>query len=62
MTITTVGFGDIIPVTPVTRFLAAFEAVLGWTLAGFFLNAAAHRIGSGSVAHDSNITRSDAGP
>lgn len=44
VTITTIGFGDIIPITDLARALVAFEAVLGWTLAGFFLNAAAHRL------------------
>lgn len=45
ITITTVGFGDIVPLTPTARALAGLEAVLGWVLAGFFLNAAAHRLG-----------------
>ncbi len=44
--ITSVGFGDIVPLTPMARFLVAFEAVLGWTLAGFFLNAVARRLGN----------------
>jgi voltage-gated potassium channel Kch len=34
-TITTVGFGDIIPVTPLARALVGIEAVLGLVLAGF---------------------------
>ena len=42
ITITTVGFGDIVPITPLSRFLVAFEAVLGIVLAGFFLNAIAN--------------------
>ena len=45
ITITTVGFGDIVPLTPTARTLAGLEAVLGWVLAGLFLNAAAHRLG-----------------
>jgi voltage-gated potassium channel Kch len=41
MTITTVGYGDLIPLSPFLRMLAASEAVLGWLLAGLFLNAVA---------------------
>ncbi len=36
------GFGDIVPLTPKARALAAAEAVLGWILAGLFLNAIAN--------------------
>ena len=45
--ITTVGFGDIVPITPFARGLVATEAVLGIILAGFFLNAVAHRASKG---------------
>jgi hypothetical protein len=41
--ITTLGLGDIVPLMRLTRFLVAFEAVLGVVLAGLFLNALAHR-------------------
>ncbi len=41
ITITTVGFGDIVPLTGLARLLAGIEAVLGWILAGLFLNAIA---------------------
>jgi hypothetical protein len=41
--ITTVGFGDILPLTPLARALVAAEALLGIIMAGFFLNAIAHR-------------------
>jgi hypothetical protein len=43
ITITTVGFGDIVPLTRPARALAGLEAVLGWSLAGLFLNAIAAR-------------------
>jgi Ion channel len=39
--ITTLGLGDIVPITPLSRFLVAAEAVLGITFAGLFLNALA---------------------
>jgi hypothetical protein len=41
--ITTVGFGDIVPITYFSRTLTAFEAVLGVGLAGLFLNSLAYR-------------------
>lgn len=40
VTITTLGLGDIIPVTTSARFLVAVEAVLGIVLAGFFVSTA----------------------
>lgn len=43
-TITTVGFGDIVPLTATARFLTAIEAIAGWVLAGLFLNSLASRI------------------
>lgn len=42
-TITTVGFGDIVPLSGVARLAVALEAVAGWLLAGLFLNAVAWR-------------------
>jgi hypothetical protein len=39
MTITTVGYGDILPITTTARMLVASEAVLGVTVAGLFLGA-----------------------
>jgi hypothetical protein len=43
-TITTVGFGDIVPITTTARALTAIEAIAGWLLAGLFLNSLASRI------------------
>ncbi len=43
ITITTVGFGDIVPITPLARSLVASEAVLGVILVGLFLNGIARR-------------------
>jgi hypothetical protein len=37
--ITTIGFGDIIPMTPVARLIVAMEGILGIVLAGLFVNA-----------------------
>ena len=42
--LTTIGFGDIVPITNVARFAVAIEAVTGITLVGLFLNALANRI------------------
>lgn len=39
VTITTLGFGDIVPVEPVARLLVAVESILGIILMGLFLNA-----------------------
>lgn len=39
ITITTVGFGDIVPLTNTARLLVASEAILGIIVIGFFLNA-----------------------
>lgn len=41
--ITTVGFGDIVPMTPFARICVALQAIVGVTLAGLFLNAIAYR-------------------
>jgi voltage-gated potassium channel Kch len=42
-TITTVGFGDIVPLSSLARLVVGIEAVTGWVLAGLFLNAIAWR-------------------
>jgi len=44
MTITTVGYGDIVPITRQARMLLALEAILGIVLIGLFLNALAHQM------------------
>lgn len=41
ITITTVGYGDILPTSDTTRVLVMTEAVVGVVLAGLFLNAVA---------------------
>ena len=40
-TITTLGFGDIVPLTTAARLLVSSEAVLGILVVGLFLNAVA---------------------
>ena len=42
VTITTVGYGDIVPLTNVARSAVAAEAMLGIVAIGLFLNALAH--------------------
>jgi voltage-gated potassium channel Kch len=44
VTVTTVGFGDITPVSSKARLLVGVEAVLGIVFIGLFLNALANRI------------------
>lgn len=44
VTITTLGFGDMVPVTDRARGLVAIEAIVGVILAGLFLNALAVKI------------------
>jgi ion channel len=43
ITITTLGFGDITPVTTEARVLVGTEAVLGVVIIGLFLNAVAQK-------------------
>ncbi|MCW2983805.1 MAG: hypothetical protein JWR63_1375 [Conexibacter sp.] len=43
VTITTLGFGDITPITTTARLLVGLEAVLGVVLIGLFLNGVAQR-------------------
>jgi hypothetical protein len=39
-TITTLGYGDIVPITNSARVLTALEAILGVVIAGFFVSFA----------------------
>lgn len=39
ITITTTGYGDIVPITNIARVLVAVEAMSGVVVAGLFLNA-----------------------
>lgn len=39
VTITTLGYGDIVPITNITRILVAIESILGLILIGLFLNS-----------------------
>lgn len=48
VTITTVGYGDIVPITPLARTLIAAEAVLGMLVIGLYLNALSQRLGPGT--------------
>jgi voltage-gated potassium channel Kch len=41
VTITTLGVGDVLPITMTTRLLVALEAILGVALIGLFLNSLA---------------------
>jgi hypothetical protein len=44
-TITTLGFGDIVPLTTTARMVVSLESVLGIVLMGLFLNAVGNQIG-----------------
>jgi|HubBroStandDraft_6_1064221.scaffolds.fasta_scaffold2465799_1 hypothetical protein len=37
---TTLGFGDLVPMTTAARIVVAIQAIFGIAIAGFFLNAA----------------------
>ncbi|WBW99658.1 potassium channel family protein [Oceanirhabdus sp. W0125-5] len=43
VTITTIGYGDIVPITLITRMLITIEALVGMTLMGIFLNNITYR-------------------
>ena len=43
VTITTVGYGDVVPLTTAARFFAALEATMGIILLGLFINSLAFR-------------------
>jgi len=43
-TLTTIGFGDIVPLTDESRLASGLEGVMGWIFAGLFLNALTNRL------------------
>ena len=45
VTITTLGYGDIVPITPLARTLVGAEAVVGMLVIGLYLNALSQRVG-----------------
>lgn len=45
VTVTTVGYGDIVPLTDLARTAVAAEAIVGIVLIGLFLNALSHERG-----------------
>jgi hypothetical protein len=49
VTITTLGFGDVVPITRLSRVLVTFEAFLGPVLIGFFLAAVGLRMGDAAA-------------
>ena len=52
ITIATVGYGDIVPLSTRSRLLTSLEAILGVLLIGLYLNALSHeRDASGRVRH-----------
>jgi Ion channel len=52
ITITTLGFGDITPVSESARMSIALEAVLGIVVIGLFLNSLAMRVRRRQVGGD----------
>lgn len=44
VTITTLGFGDIVPITNKARILVSLEAIIGVVIIGLFLNSLANKI------------------
>jgi hypothetical protein len=55
--ITTLGLGDIVPISSPARTLVALEAIAGITCAGLFLNALAYRASPESINGGRAITR-----
>jgi hypothetical protein len=51
-TVTTTGYGDIVPITARARFLAISEAILGLVIVGLFLNSIAQQRQRHQVHHD----------
>lgn len=49
VTITTLGFGDIYPITTLTKLMVAFEVIMGALCAGLFLNACSYTISERSA-------------
>jgi hypothetical protein len=47
VTITTLGFGDIVPLSPSARSAIGAEVIIGVVLVGLFLNSLAHESGDG---------------
>lgn len=57
VTITTLGYGDIVPITPGNRFLVGLESVIGILLIGFFLNSVAKQIARNQNEASSNVDK-----
>ncbi len=51
-TVTTTGYGDIVPITTQARFLAISEAILGLVIVGLFLNSISQQRQRQQVHHD----------
>lgn len=52
VTITTLGFGDMVPVSDGARTVIAIEALFGVVVAGLFLNALARQLGANQRPND----------
>ncbi len=48
VTITTIGYGDIVPVSGLSRILVGLESVLGIVMIGLFINSLSSRLAGGS--------------
>ena len=57
ITTTTVGYGDIVPITARARLLTISESILGVVLAGLFLNSIAARRGNRPLIPDQEVER-----
>jgi len=55
VTITTLGYGDIVPLSGLAKILVALESVTGLIIAGLFLNALSHQHGSEAQAEERRI-------
>jgi hypothetical protein len=57
VTITTVGYGDIIPITTAARILVSIEAILGVVVIGLFLNSLGHVREQSVDSHPKKVRR-----
>lgn len=62
MTITTTGYGDIVPVSGLARAFVALEAIIGIVLIGLFVNSVSSHISHKQAAHRENQERAKSQP
>jgi hypothetical protein len=61
-TMTTLGYGDICPITPAARFLSGFQSILGIVLVGLFINSIAFEANEAMMRRSKQQTSSAPNP